>query len=90
MLSSFCSHSVSVLVTVMVLKSMYIIYSGSDDTIICPSLLSMLPLTGFTVTLSRFTLSATSSQNDRCTVIMYSARPSMMNVITRSMPTMRA
>ena len=43
-------------------KSMYSLNSGSELAMSCPSLLSMFPLTGFTSTLSFFSLSATAIQ----------------------------
>ena len=45
------------------------------DAMSSPSQLSMLPLVGFTVTLSAFTLSATSSQKSRLAVMMNIALP---------------
>ena len=57
----------------MVSKSTNNLYSGSDETISRPSELSMLPRTGFTGTLSAFTLSATSSQKSRRAVMIYMA-----------------
>ena len=44
--------------------------SGSDPAIIRPSLLRMLPLTGFTSTLSLVSLEATFIQYSRFTVDM--------------------
>ena len=73
--SSLSSQSESLPASRKALKSMNTLYSGSDDAMSSPSQLSMLPLVGFTVTLSAFTLSATSSQKSRLAVMMNIALP---------------
>ena len=69
--SSFCTNSVSLPAARMALKSRYSLYCGNDEAMSCPSLLSILPLTGGVSRLSIFTRSATCIQKSRFAVIVY-------------------
>ena len=76
--SIFSQKSVSFFASRSALKSMNMLYCGSDDAMSCPSQLSMFPRIGCVFRLSTFTRSATSSQYARFAVMIYSVFPSTL------------